>query len=123
MSTWLEVFSLDFTIFRGAQLRLWTSIWTGLLVPPWLVWMFDGSWREKFADLTFTGDYDGDDDDNIDGNNDFETVVNYCCPCCSTAFVALAVAGTAAGWYESVALDTLFFVLSVLYIFEWIIWR
>ena len=37
MLTWLEVFSLDFSVFGGAQLGVWTSIWTGLLVPIWLI--------------------------------------------------------------------------------------
>ena len=32
MFTWLEIFSLDFSMFGGAQLGVWTSIWTGLLV-------------------------------------------------------------------------------------------
>ena len=41
MFTWLEVFSLDFSVFGRAQLGVWTSIWTGLLVPIWLIWIFD----------------------------------------------------------------------------------
>ena len=56
MPTWLEIFSLDFTIFGGAQLGLCTSIWTGLLVPPWLISMFDASWRRKFGKLFFDED-------------------------------------------------------------------
>ena len=34
---WLEIFSLDFGAFGGAQLGTWTTIWTGLLRPPGLV--------------------------------------------------------------------------------------
>ena len=49
MFTWLEIFSLDFSVFGGAQLGVWTSIWTGLLVPIWLIWMFDATRRRKFA--------------------------------------------------------------------------
>ena len=66
--TWLEIFSMDFSVFGGAQLGVWTSIWTGLLVPIWLIWMFDATWRRKFAPFfnedmeikAFWKDKDGD---------------------------------------------------------------
>ena len=46
--SWIEIFSLDFEAFGGEQLRVWITIWTGLLLPPWLTLMFDVSWRTKF---------------------------------------------------------------------------
>jgi len=102
--TWLEISSMDFSVFGGAQLGVWTSIWTGLLVPIWLIWMFDATWRMEFGNV-YVEDKRG----------------AAWCSFVSTSFVALAVAGIAANCYESDALDALFLVLSVLYIFEWII--
>ena len=121
--TWLEIFSLDFSMFGGAQLGVWTSIWTGLLVPIWLIWMFDATRRRKFAPFFA---------------EDMRTWVlgkKECSPQrwipASALFVLvtiiLAVLGTAGAWYNSDVLDALFVVLSALltltYIYQYYLYK
>ena len=119
--SWLELFSLDFSVFGGAQLGVWTSIWTGLLVPIWLIWMFDATPRRKFAPVF---------------REDMEIwVFKYISPLiwipASALFVlgtiSLAVIGTAGAWYNSDVLDGLFVVLSALltltYIYQYYLYK
>ncbi|GMH50165.1 hypothetical protein TrVE_jg694 [Triparma verrucosa] len=93
---WLEVFSLNFA-FGGANLGVCLSIFSGLLVPPWLIWMFDATWRKKFGTQSYLNRY------------------RQLWVLLSIGFGAISCVGAYLNWYKSDVLDALFLVLSVLF--------
>ena len=114
---WLEIFSLDFSVFGGEQLGLWTSIMAGLLVSPWLIYMFDRSWRtgSRLQSLNVH---------SLNGNENksWSLLVSGLVFCLFIFSLTFAVAGTAMSWYNSDILNTLFLVLSAFFFFEWIVY-
>ncbi|GMH68230.1 hypothetical protein TrST_g5432 [Triparma strigata] len=108
--SWLQIFSFDFEAFGGDQLGIWSTIWAGLLVPLWLILMFNDAGRKRFGAPWFTRE--GDLHTNAKCGVTFWFSV---WGTCSTTFIILAIEGAKWRWYASDAVDALLLVLSGLF--------
>ena len=144
---WLEFFSLDFGVFGGAQLGLWSTIWTGLLVPLWLIQMFDAGKRENCGATSYQGSHipafplqltlfhspacnealsEGwrkKYGDPLCTRQDNPKRYFRITSIASGIFITFAISGAATQWYKSDILDALFLVLSVLFALKYFVYQ
>jgi hypothetical protein len=75
-------FALNFKIFGGEDLGFWLTSISGLLLPIWVVWMFDMTRRKKFGEAVIRDSF-------------------CCCFLPSITLVRFTIIAIAAPWHHS----------------------